>query len=243
MKRYIELDLLRTAAVLGMLIYHTAFDLQSMFGVDIDVLHGPWKVFQELIATTFLLLVGISFAISFDRTPAAKRQMKFLRRGLIVLGCAMAVTGATYYSDPSTYIRFGVLHLIGVSIFLLPLVARMKHWHLEMAAVIIVAHQWVSYIRLPTSFLLPLGLRYTGFRTLDYFPLIPWFGVMVIGYVIGQRCYVEHLTWRKHLPLLLQTESQKLKTLTIPGRYALMIYMIHQPVIVLILWMIFPQDA
>ncbi len=239
MRRYIELDLLRSAAVLGMLIYHTAFDLQIVFHMDIDVLHGLWKFFQQAIATTFLLLVGISFAISHDRTPPAKRRLKFLKRGLIVLGCAMSVTAATYYSDPSTYVRFGVLHLIGVSILLLPLFAKRKIDAIATAMALLVAHQWTAHLRVPTSLLLPLGLMPYDFRTLDYFPLIPWFGVVLIGLVTGQFFYVRHLEWRTHLPSILKAESRKLKAMTVPGRYALSIYMVHQPVILLVLWMIY----
>ena len=118
--RYPELDLLRTGAILGMIIYHAAYDLTAFYGWNIDITHGEWKVFERVIAITFLLLVGISFAISYSRTKPEQVWTKFLKRGLIVFGCGLLVSLVTYFLDPPTYVRFGILHLIGLSLILLP---------------------------------------------------------------------------------------------------------------------------
>lgn len=235
MKRYTELDIIRSLAVIGMVVYHGAYDLQIFQGLDIDVTTGLWKVFERVVAITFLLLVGISFAISWNRTPAEKRRFKFIKRGLIVIGCGMLVSIGTYVIDPATYVRFGVLHLIGVSILLLPLFARLKEKTLMIALPLIVAHAWVPLLRVPSEWFLPLGLMPANFKTVDYFPLIPWFGVVLIGFVLGQFFYVDHLHWRSKLPHL-KTESKTLESsLTFPGRYALIIYLLHQPILMAIL--------
>src|SRR3989338_7934985 len=106
-QRFIELDLLRSAAILGMVIYHAAYDLSAFYGWNIDVSSGGWFVFQRLIASTFLLLVGMSFAISYSRTHHSLIWPKFLRRGLIVIACGVLISIVTYVVDAETYVRFG----------------------------------------------------------------------------------------------------------------------------------------
>lgn len=247
-KRYPEIDILRSLAVIGMIIYHAAFDLQIFYGADIDVNQGLWKIFQIGIASTFLLLVGISFAISWSRTPPERRRTKFLKRGLLVIGCGMLVTLATYIADPTTYVRFGVLHLIGVAILLMPVFSRKTKPYapygstiinILIVIAIIISHGWISHLHVSSEWLLPLGLTPPSFQTVDYFPLIPWFGVVLIGQVIGQLFYVDHLHWRSHLPSLVSSKPSPLTSiLTFPGRYALIIYLVHQPVLLGILYII-----
>ncbi len=232
--RYIELDLLRSVAVIGMIVYHAAYDLQIFYNWPLDVDIGLWKIFERVIAITFLLLVGISFAISSDRTDPSQRISKFWKRGLFVIGCGLLVSIATYIADPETYVRFGVLQLIGVSILLLPLFVRLQLGNLVIAGAILIAHYWTSSIHPEANLFLPLGIISPTFQTVDYFPLIPWFAVVLIGLVIGQTFYVNHLTWRSHLPAL-KAKSYSLKALTFPGRYALIIYLLHQPILLLLL--------
>ena len=239
MKRFPELDLLRTVAVVGMILYHAAYDLASFYGYPFDMMHGGWLILERTVAVTFLALVGISFAISYNRTSKEKVWHKFIKRGLIVLACGYLVSIATYIVDPATYVRFGVLHLIGVSIFLLPFFIRFKRWNLLIAVAIIAAEQWSSMTILDTPWLLPLGFMPHFFETVDYFPLLPWFSVILIGVLIGQTFYVQHLSWRTRLPQR-KARSQKLEAaLVLPSRFALPIYLLHQPIIMGIFIIIF----
>lgn len=230
--RYTELDLLRSLAILGMIVYHVMFDLVAFYDVSADLTHGGWLFFQRTVAIIFLLLVGISFAISHHRTQQHVFR-KFLKRSAVILACGLLISCVTYSVDPNTYVRFGVLHLIGVSMFLLPLVTRFKYWNLLIAAVLLTGF-WMHTTG--STLLIPLGFPPADFQTVDYFPLIPWFGVILIGLWIGQEFYVRRLSWRSSLPSLLTTHDS---LLTRPGRHALIIYMIHQPIILGVLWIIF----
>ncbi len=232
--RFPELDLLRTLAILGMVIYHAAYDLVTFYGWNLNIDQGGWLIFQQSIAITFLTLVGISFAISYSRTKSDLVWRKFLKRGLIVFGCGMLVSFATYIVDPVTYVRFGILHLIGISIILLPLFARQNVQNLILAILVffvfVVFKPHISH-----SLLIPLGFPPTTFQTVDYFPLFPWFGFVLIGLAIGKQFYVQYLEWRKYLTPLLTTHYS---LLTHPSRFALLIYLIHQPVLLAMMWMI-----
>jgi uncharacterized membrane protein len=235
--RYPELDLLRSLAILSMILYHLLYDLTSFYGYHIDLDHGGWWLMARVTANCFLFLVGISFAISYNRTEASKRTFKYIKRGLIVLGCGYLVSIATYIADPLTYVRFGILHLIGVAILLLPFFIRLKYWNLLIAIIIILCGYYVRTLSVESSWLLPFGLMRADFASVDYFPLLPWFGVPLIGLMIGQYCYVDHLGWRTRVwhakPL-----RPSISIFTSPGRYALIIYLLHQPIILLILRLI-----
>lgn len=235
--RHPDIDLLRTLAILLMIVYHSAFDLAEFWGWDIDVFGGGWKVLARGTASLFLLLVGISFAVSHGRMMLAEGDevidarghgyRKHLRRAMRILLAALLITIATYLADPRTYVRFGILHLIGVSALLLPLFARLREWNALIGVIIIVLGFRLLELRFGTAALLPFGFLPYNFHTVDYFPLLPWFGVILLGFALGHFVYIRHR--RPLFPI------KKLPSwLTFPGRHALAFYLIHQPILIVV---------
>ena len=252
--RYPEIDLLRTIAIAGMIVYHTAFDLAFFYEVDLNVFDGLWKLLARSVAILFLLLVGVSFVISWERTTKTKMQdtrnnddvswflpacrtgrflvsyKKYVTRGLMILACAMAITLVTYVLDPSTYIRFGILHVIGTATFLLPLFARARSFAFVPGLLLILTGQWMQSIHPETPLLIPVGMYPASFTSLDYFPLVPWLGVILIGVSLGHVLYIKNLSWRATVPF-----DRLPRIFSWPGRHALIIYLVHQPLILGIL--------
>ena len=228
-RRFVAIDLLRSIAILGMVTYHAAYDLQMFYGWTIDIFSGGWKVLQIATATLFLLLVGITS--SFSGKHPFKR---FVRIG----SAALAVSVVTYVIDPETYVRFGILHLIAASALLMPLVRRLNMWLVVPGIILIALGNTVASMRTGTSLMLPLGIRPPGFVTVDYFPLIPWFGVMLIGYDIGYLIYVQ-----RHRDGRRARNSKLLDLAATPGRHSLLLYLIHQPVIIGLLWLTLGNPA
>lgn len=245
MTRHPELDLLRTLAVVMMIAFHLAYDLHAFYGWGIDPFAGGWLVLQRATASLFLGLVGVGFAISWDRHiahhphPTASHGsplLKYAKRGLALIGIGIIVSLVTWVIDPGTYVRFGVLHLIGTGILLLPFFARMKEWNVVLGMIIMMGVV-AGDAALPTSLLIPLGFPPAGFSSVDYFPLMPWFGVMLIGYGAGYWIYVRHKR-----PFSF-TVDKKLAWMTWPGRKALWIYLGHQPILIVILWLMMGRPA
>lgn len=210
--RWRWLDLLRTIAIVGMIVYHGAFDLQWYAGWMLDVTSGWWRVFQVCVAGLFLIVSGISAAV-WTRSNDAVR--KGWHRGWRILAAAMLVSAVTAIADPATWVRFGVLHLIALAAFVLPFLRALHPALLGMLSVLCVA-------------LTPLDLM-PHMTSVDYMPPIPWMAWILAGFAIGKP-----LTLRPHRP---PRPSAILDTLALPGRYALWVYLAHQPILLGILWL------
>lgn len=223
------IDALRTLAILCMVVFHIAYDLQHFYGWEIDVSAGFWKSLQLFTATLFLLLVGYSAVLSHQRRyvdPSSMLQQWIDQRTrlLWIGGSALLVSIVTYIIDPLTFVRFGILHLIAVATILTPLIYPLKHDAIALGGFFLLFQSITEKMHLHTSLFLPLGITPPIFHTVDYFPLIPWFGVICIGMGLAHVIAPPRI----NLP----------RMLTWPGRHALILYLIHQPVIMMLLTLI-----
>ncbi len=253
LNRYAEVDVLRTAAILLMIAYHVAFDLSWFYDWNIDPFSGGWKLLARITATLFLVLVGVSAALLRKGMLARKVDeyavlQRFLRRGLWVLSCGMLVSLATVIVDPSTFVRFGILHLIGTSLLLLPFCLRLGGWNLLLATPFFATYAWTSTPHDVSSIWLPIGLFRADFATVDYFPLLPWFGAVLVGAALGHLLYVRPTPLsRPESPLRRFFDGLQLmrvgKLLALPGRHSLLLYMVHQPVILALLYIVLGRPS
>ncbi len=230
MRRLLFPDLLRSSALLLMVAYHVAFDLHAYYGYAIDLSSPAWFVLGRIAALSFLFLAGLSTALSLE--GAAHPWRKSLRRAGLILAAALGVTAVTFLIDPGTYVRFGVLHLIGISVLFLGLLRRYPWIALLLALAVPLAPRLLAP-SLPAWAGIPLGLPPEGFASVDYYPLLPWAGVVFLGF--GSAPWL--------LPALRRgpavAESPRwLRALAFPGRHTLAVYLLHQPVIAGILWLL-----
>ncbi len=163
--RITEIDLLRTIAIALMVIYHVAFDLWAFYDFDIDLFGNAWQTLRIITASLFLLVSGAS--AQFSNRP--------FRRAGIVLGCAVLISIVTYIYDPDTFIYFGILHCIGIGMLLLIPLKRFKELLIPLGILLLL---------LPTP--------NAPLPTLDYYPLIPWFGLMLIGSGLSHYLYIRN---------------------------------------------------
>lgn len=233
--RLAALDVLRGVAIVAMVVYHFSWDLSAngLIGVDVSINLG-WIVFARLIAGSFLLLVGINLVLA---TRNGFRLRPYLRRLALIVAAAIVVSLGTYWFDPQTFVFFGILHSIAVaSVLALPLLWA-PAWLTAIIAVFFLAgpHFLASDVfNAPPWYW--LGLSTDPPATVDYVPIFPWFGVVLLGVVAG-RFIVDHATW----PLWQwQMKGRTPRTLAFAGRWSLPIYLVHQPILVGILFVVAP---
>jgi len=229
-----EIDCARGIAILMMIVFHTVFDLSFFRIYPVDVAAGFWHYFAFATASLFLLIVGVSLVVSHARAMQGhtgfELTKKYVLRGAGIFGLGLLVTLATYLYLREGFVVFGILHLIGVSVMLSPLFFRFGRKNILIGLLIILAGSCLTGIHGP-AFLIPLGIFPESFTSVDYTPLLPWLGVVVAGMGIGEYLYtggVRQFSIRR-LPDLVVTP------LSFLGRHSLLIYLVHQPVIILLL--------
>jgi len=230
-RRFREIDFLRGVAIIMMVVYHTLFDL-AFFGVAaIDVLGGFWRSFALATATLFIALAGLSLPISYarrkDRGVDRPIWPDYAWRGGKIVGFGLLATIATWIFIGDGFIVFGILHLIGTAIILAPLFLRIGRWNLVLGAGIVLAALPLGRVTGP-YWLVPLGIHPLAFYSVDYVPLVPWLGVALIGMGAGFLLYPDGKR-RFLLPVLNPAGSGFVCAM---GRNSLLIYLVHQPMIV-----------
>jgi uncharacterized membrane protein len=238
-RRFMEMDIMRGLAVIMMVLYHVLFDIYFFNIYPVDVSTGFWKIFAMVTASLFLLLVGISFTISAARAEVTLSRpdffMKYLKRGLGILLIAALITIVTWWYIGEGYIIFGILHLIGFSIIIAPFFFHRKVISLYGGILFIVVGVLLQSVRGP-FFLLPLGVHPVSFYSVDYTPIFPWFGLVLIGIYLGELLYPGGMRGFSlpEFSNLLKLPQFPGKALAFLGRHSLAIYILHQPVIILL---------
>ena len=227
--RYWEVDAARGVAILMMVVYHFTYDLYAFGGYDVDAVGGFWARFADATASLFLFLVGVSLAISHKRSGGGFR--KYLLRGLRILGYGMLLT-AIFLVFGMGIVAFGILHLIGVSIVLSYPFLKLGFANLLFGVAIFATGLYLQAGDLTGSaWLLPFGVVPEGWAMPDYRPLLPWFGMVLVGLFFGNVTYDEGRR-PAGLPGAAPVAARPLLPL---GRNSLAIYLVHQPVMVVLL--------
>ncbi len=173
-------DCARGLALVGMAAYHLTWDLAD-FRVVSPMLpfSPPMRLVSHVVGSAFLALVGVSLALAHrDRLnlPA------FWRRLAIVAGAAALVTAASLVFAPGQAIWFGILHCIAAaSLVALPFVEAPPWASVLAGATAIALPFFVHSTLFDPPALLWLGLGEALPNTLDWYPLLPWAGVVLIG--------------------------------------------------------------
>ncbi len=220
--RVTAVDALRGVAIIAMIGYHFCFDLR-FFGVTTsDFYRDPfWLHARTLILSSFLLLAGVSLALA---QQSAGGRARFWPHVFRIAACALAVSVASYLLFPRSYIWFGVLHAIAVSLVLLRPLAARPRLALAAGVTVIAAGIGVASTHFDNRALGWLGFAATKPATEDYVPLFPWSGVMLVGIAVG------HALVRNRFAVLTPFARMP-RAVAWLGRHSLLVYMTHQPLL------------
>ena len=230
------MDVARAGAIAMMVVYHLMYDLNFFGGYPIESTSGFWASFADATAGAFLFLVGVSLAISYSRASASRpgRSLfgKYLLRGLRILAYALALT-AVFLLLGMGVVAFGILHLIGVSIILAyPLLRyRFANLILGLSLIAVGLYMRIEGLSSESPWLLPFGVVPENLVMPDYRPLLPWFGVVLLGVFAGNVVY-----GGGRRPALFAGKAPAPARPLLPlGRNSLFIYLVHQPILIALL--------
>jgi len=234
--RYHLLDELRGFAVVCMVFYHGFYTLFSVFSLESSgILLKFFMPAEPFFAALFILISGVASSLTHSN----------LRRGLKLLCVAVSLTAVTVlltlfgiYQE----IFFGILHLLALSMLLVAVVEKYIYKiNLALGSTISLI-LFLAFYNVPNGYLgfggfsltLPkiiyssnwlfwLGFPTKFFFSSDYFPIIPWIFMFFFGAFLG------HYARIGKFPSALKKKF--FSPLDFVGKHALIIYILHQPIL------------
>ncbi len=238
-RRIILLDEVRGLCVALMVFYHLFYVLGDAF--ELGFMHTSQKFFEPLqpfFASVFIFISGISSRLSRSN----------LKRGAKLMCVALGFTAVTVLVLPllgfsGNEIFFGILHLLASCMLIFALIKPLTDKIPPAVGFAVCTVLFFVTFAVPSGFLglskslgvaLPdslytfmpaavLGFPPDSFHSADYFPLIPNLFVFLAGTFFGvyaARGQLPESFYKGRVPFLSWT-----------GRHALIIYVLHWPII------------
>lgn len=240
-------DVVRGFSVISMVLFHTCYDLVYLYGADLGWFVSPLQdVWRASISWTFLLVAGIMCSYSRNN----------LRRAAKYLGVALLVFAATTVAAVDTPVNFGIIYCMGFS-------TLVAHFYLRGASRASLRMNAVLAVALALAFLLCLdiptgtfGLKAFGgpylamprepyacgwlswlgfpgprFASGDYYPPLPFTLLFLAGTNLGV------IIKKQGAPKALR--NLRCKPLELVGQHALLVYVLHQPLMLGVLMLVF----
>lgn len=213
-----EIDFLRGLALLFMIYFHIVYDLKELFHYPVVYESGLNYLIGKASGTIFIFVAGISSTLTKSNG----------RRACRILALALLISLVTHLYDQNMGVKFGILHFLGVSILTAPLLQRInKVVLLALGAGVLGVAPYLTSLSVDHNYLFPLGLTTGTFISSDFYPLLPWYGVFIFGFAAGLVLYKNRASI---LPI--QGDGGIISKV---GRRTLLVYILHQPVIIAIL--------
>lgn len=233
MNRVYNLDKYRGFTIISMVLFHLCYDINLY--ADLRFYNNFYinKIWQLSIAISFFLISGISsnFLTSKDN----------IIRGIKTSILGILISLITYLFVKDQLIIFGVLNGLGFSMIITGFIKKYTNLNKK--------YWWVFLILFITTYNIPhgnflgyklsdtlykmnlffIGFPNSSFRSTDYFPIIPWVFIFIAGYLIGK------ILIDKNFYDLYGKEN----FLAIIGQNSMLIYLLHQPIIYVLVYLLF----
>ena len=235
------LDLLRGFAIIFVMTYHLLYDLIFFGGVSIPFFFSDA---MDIIHNFFLIIL---FSVSGICAGFSKNVLK---RGAVLFLLGEMLTLATAAFAPDELIVFGVLSCFG-SVMLIygvisPVMKKVPRPVVFAVFALLSVIFWnfsrtgslnLVFVSIPLDlprdalFLYPIGITSYDFHSADYFPLAPFGFIFLAGTALSD--------YFKNGKLPEFFYKAKLPVVNFLGRYSLWAYIIHQPVFMAAVYIIF----
>ncbi len=232
-----RLDIFRGFAIVLMILFHLNYSLVHIFNSEIlNISESFWYLLGRVSALSFIFTAGFSYFLA-ERKYADTVKIKYLKYSFILAIFAGTISIGTYILFPEQFIAFGIIHFFALSFFFLPWITKLWYGVFFLGGSIII--YGISFIPIVQNpFLFPFGFRTIDFYSADYYPLFPYFWVLLLGYV----CWLlaEKYALLHFLHISRNTYFWE-KLLIYLGKKSLLLYLIHQPIVigVVYIWILY----
>ena len=248
--RAFELDAIRGFSIFMMILHHTAYDLRYIFEYNLfSFISGDCRWFWGLLQPFFLcLFVGVSgICCQFSRNNF-KRAFKL---GLVAIAFSAATITADHFFDLECSVYFNVLHVLTVATLLFAVFdhferkktgERQSRGGTFILLIVVLLAVFLSNA-IPeynevykNGWVFILGIEphpSYDFVMGDEMGLFPWLGVFFLGVLIGRLVYSNKETVFPNTPRKVRAVLKPFEWI---GRHSLLIYILHQPVVLGILY-------
>lgn len=235
------LDALRGFAIINVVIYHFLYDVFIVYDLNDGWTDLPYiRLWQVLGSGLFILISGMVFALN----------KRFWRQGLQLNLLGLAITLLTVWLMPEQAVYYGILTFFGCALWVMGLIRPLLQKLPPLAGMLLAVlcymltmdindrqamiagislWQWPDWLYIDELAL--IGFKSGSFHSADYFPLLPNIFVMIFGWFLYSWL---HLHGREHWLL-----QGNVKVFTLPGRHSLLIYLLHQPILMGLCMLIF----
>ncbi len=241
--RAFELDVLRGLAIFMMMLHHLIYDLRYIMGLDIFAWQESY-FFEYWVRTPFVFI--FLFVSGICCTFSRSNFRRSLKMAAVAAGFTAVFWGISAATGTEMYVFFNIIHVLAVGTFLYAVLELLEkkgrirdiRFPILMLAILFL---WLEYplSRLdPAAIpaLLPLHDRFSsGIGMADYMPLVPWIGLFFAGAFTGRIFYAGRQTVFPGAPAAVLRATSPLGFI---GRHSLAFYIIHQPVLLAVLYLL-----
>lgn len=243
--RHYYIDLFRGIAFILMVFDHLIFDIvfffRSMWAnlfsktYYLNVFANFLREYRRSDISRILRITLIVFVFLFISGVCSNFSKKVSKRGLRLFVLSMGITLISFIisliiQDKSIIIYFGIIHCISICMLLTPLMKKINRVILGVIAIVIIGLGfYFETIRVNTNLLIIFNLIPFGFTTGDYYPLFPFLGFYIFGFIFGEYYFIK-------LNKPKATKKYNMNIFTYFGKNALVWYFVHQILLVVFLF-------
>lgn len=215
-----------------MVLFHLNYSLVYIFWIDfLNFSNIFWFILWKIAALTFIFVAWLSFffaSIKYKETI----YKKYFQYSFKLFWIAFLITFFTYFFFPSQFIVFWIIHFFALAFICMLFFQRF--WYINILFWLLFIGLGLSDFKMNNHILFFLWFPYHWFHSADYYPLIPYFWYMLLGY-----------SFWKYLFAIKKLEFLKIKKQSTISRFfayawkkSLFIYLVHQPIIVACIYLL-----
>jgi len=227
------LDITRWIAIILMILFHLNYSLLNIF--DVNLLNFSeyfWFIIWKIAVFLFIFISWIWFFLAENKYKN-NINLKYIKISLVLWIISLIISLITYFIYNGTqFIKFWIIHFFSISFLLLLIFRRFKFYNLLFWTIILI--YWFYFIPvIKNEYFYFLWFMYPWFKSADYYPIFPYFWIMLYWYTFA--LFLEKIDKFKLLKIKNKNNIINI-ILWYLWKKSLIIYLVHQPIIILILY-------